>query len=576
MRSLTLAALLLLPASTLAQSEVSVHLYWLHEIHEARISPQKGELKFRACPTCAVATVAHPLAVRAAGGSLEVDGKSIGGNVAEVLSPCFLDVAGNPRVGLPARLVLRSEANRLTLTLHLGVEEYVAAVLAGESSNFSSVESLKAMSVAVRTYAAHFRGRHQPEGFDFCDTTHCQDFHIGNISERLRAAASATEGELLWYEGQPAATYYHRDCGGTTEAVEQAWPGTKAPYLRQLSDTFCIARGRSEWRSEITKEELRRALTTAGLRVPTKLQNLEIVSRTPSGRVARLRLTGPATLTVPADAFRLAVGRELGWERIRSDLYDVRPTGGRYIFHGYGAGHGVGLCQAGAARMGEQGRRYEEILRFYYPGTTLGLTAQGIAWKSLGGERIQVLTTRPQVDGFLVGEAERLMHELESDTGWRFRTQPQLRIYPSVAVFRDATGKPGWVAASTSGRVIRMQPVATLRSAGQLEETLRHELLHLLLESHAHPSLPLWFREGLVLVLSENAADRTAPAAATDLALLDRMLLEARTQDELRRAYLAAQAQVRLLIGKFGKAKVLGWVERGLPLGLLASPAQGH
>ena len=213
---------------------------------------------------------------------------------------------------------------------------------------------------------------------------------------------------------------------------------------------------------------------------------------------------------------------------------------------------------------------FRSILSFYYPGTTLGLTAQGLPWNSLGGERVEVLTTRPQHDGELVGLAERLIRELEQATAWQFRVRPQIRVYPTVAVFRDATGKPGWVAASTRGRVIRMQPVAALRAAGRLEETLRHELLHLLIESRAHRSLPLWFREGVVLVLSREQA-APAGAAISDPATLDRMLLEARTQEEMRRAYRAAQAQVEALIVRYGREAVLGWVERGLPPELIRS-----
>jgi stage II sporulation protein D len=317
-------------------------------------------------------------------------------------------------------------------------------------------------------------------------------------------------------------------------------------------------------------DELRQALAIAKLAVPPDWRGIEVASRTPSGRVARLRLTGSLPVTVPADAFRLAVGRAIGWERIRSDQYDVRLSDKRILFHGYGAGHGVGLCQSGAARMGELGKRYDEILRFYYPGTALGMTARGMAWQSLAGERLLLLTTQPQTDGFLVGVAERWMRELEAETGWKYRAQPQIRIYPSVAVFRDATGEPGWVAASTRGRIIRMQPAATLRAAGTLDTTLRHELLHLLTEGRARPGLPLWFREGVALALLGPPVNAAGAAPLSDPEMLEHLLTTAKTQEESRRGYKLAQAQVEFLTAKFGKAQVLGWVERGLPPDLFA------
>ncbi len=80
-------------------------------------------------------------------------------------------------------------------------------------------------------------------------------------------------------------------------------------------------------------------------------------------------------------------------------------------------------------------------------------------------------------------------------------------------MFRDATGEPGWVAAATRGQTIQTQPADVLKQAGTLESTLRHELLHMLIEAHAKPGTPVWFREGLVLYLSEpNAGVFTASA----------------------------------------------------------------
>ena len=72
---------------------------------------------------------------------------------------------------------------------------------------------------------------------------------------------------------------------------------------------------------------------------------------------------------ISAGAFRFAMGREVGWNTVRSDRYEVRASNGRLVFEGSGSGHGVGLCQRGADQMGLSGRRYREILAFYYPGT---------------------------------------------------------------------------------------------------------------------------------------------------------------------------------------------------------------
>jgi hypothetical protein len=70
------------------------------------------------------------------------------------------------------------------------------------------------------------------------------------------------------------------------------------------------------------------------------------------------------------------------------------------------------------------------------------VSAQGFTWQSLGGERIDVLTTRPGEDRFLVALADRLASVAEQRTGLRWETKPRLRVYPTVAAFRDATGEP--------------------------------------------------------------------------------------------------------------------------------------
>src|SRR5262249_5088068 len=72
----------------------------------------------------------------------------------------------------------------------LPLERYVAAVLAGEAAEFRSTEALKAMSVAARTYAVRLRGRHAAEGFDFCDTTHCQHIDLTGVSSKFESVAS--------------------------------------------------------------------------------------------------------------------------------------------------------------------------------------------------------------------------------------------------------------------------------------------------------------------------------------------------------------------------------------------------
>ena len=101
--------------------------------------------------------------------------------------------------------------------VEMPLEKYVAGVLAGESSVFRSDDALKAMAIAVRTYAVRLRARHAKEGFDFCATTHCQRVDLKAVTPHLEAIAEETAGEMLWFEGKPAFACYTRDCGGRSE-----------------------------------------------------------------------------------------------------------------------------------------------------------------------------------------------------------------------------------------------------------------------------------------------------------------------------------------------------------------------
>jgi len=278
-----------------------------------------------------------------------------------------------------------------------------------------------------------------------------------------------------------------------------------------------------------------------------------------------LRVVGTSAVTVPGVAFRSAIGRHIGWDRLKSNWYEMSVAGDRVSFTGRGSGHGVGLCQIGAEVMGEEGKSYREILAYYYPGTKLSTAAEGITWRKLTGEKVEVLTTRPAQDQALVPIAARLAREAETSTGLTFPSVPQWKVYPTVAMFRDATGEPGWIAATTRGRTIQSQPADVLRQAGTLEGTLRHELLHMLIESHAKPGTPVWYREGLVLYLSEPNAKTHSSLAPKSASELERAMANPTSEDQLRAAYSQAHAKIAEMAKQYGKQKLILWIQQGVP-----------
>lgn len=377
----------------------------------------------------------------------------------------------------PIRVERSAEGYRIQASVAL--EDYVEAVLHGEAGGFREVAARQAQAVAARTYAAHFRGRHAEEGFDFCDTTHCQDARfVWQPRGDLREAVESTSGELLWQNGKPVAAFYHADSGGWLEAPTRPDPWWKAD-----------ARAVWEWRVKATD-------LAAALRLTLVTPNFRVTQQEPSGRVRALDVFGhPAE----GSAFRNAVGRSLGWEKLPSRLFTVERDNRDLVFRGRGRGHGQGMPQSSAERMAAAGKNYREILREYYPQARVGVTASGLAWQKRQEGKVTLWSTEIERDAAMLALAARELTRWEKELG--LQVAPTLRVYPSREAFRDATGIQKSLQGAARGANIKL-----VRGAPLL--TVRHELLHALLESNTQVAHPLWFREGLVEALTgESSAD---------------------------------------------------------------------
>ncbi len=208
-----------------APAEIRVGLGWLRLPEEVRITPREGGTVMRRCASCAATRLAASVTFTAHGSLLRAQGAR------PLAGPVTLE--GDYEVTMPGRPVLhsrfpatlRARQGRIRMVLRIPLENYVVLALAGESADSTSDAALQAMAVAVRSYAVSIAAagrRHTAEGFDLCDSTHCQLLRFDDAAPpRLRAAAEATEGELLWYRGEPATAYYSRNCAGATEDAER-------------------------------------------------------------------------------------------------------------------------------------------------------------------------------------------------------------------------------------------------------------------------------------------------------------------------------------------------------------------
>ena len=558
-----LALSLCLPCAVQART-VRVEAFTLGPPSRVDLTALDGQLRWKNCATCPEESGLR-LTIESAVNQIRLPDGNL---VSELNLNGHYRLRGDsiPTVVSSNELSVRSRDNHLLIVFSMPLEDYVAAVLTAEGGDLRGDEARKAMAVAVRTYALRFNSRHASEGFDFCDTTHCQALRWAPADTHAQDAATATRDEILLFAGSPAATYYHQNCGGRIAAAKEVWPDSGEPYLPSHTDPYCLTGQALQWESGVSLSDLDMALRASGLKPPHGWSVIEIVRRSESGRAQVLRLaggpSGPAL--VSASSFRYAVGRALGWNKIRSDLYDVRSLPNGFIFSGHGSGHGVGLCQAGAEQMALQGKDYREILGFYYPGTQLSKTTNSGLQRRLS-ERFELNSTAPDQDEFVLPIAARILKQDEDVAGWSVPQRVKLQVFATLEEYRDATGQPGWVAASTRGNTIRLQPLVQLRSRSILETTMRHELFHVLIESKAAAGTPLWFREGLVLYFTgEIKGSAAEPMTAGNM---EAILQQPRSHEDMERAYAAAYATVAGLIERNGRSTVIDWLGRGLPAG---------
>jgi len=265
--------------------------------------------------------------------------------------------------------------------------------------------------------------RESHNGFDVCADDHCQRYQgIGKaFSQAAFEAVRDTRGKVLVYDDDICDARYSKSCGGMTESYSAAWEDKDVPYLTAVYDVpgsepsgyrmplsieanaeawimssppaYCgvvnpqlLARivpafdqetqDFYRWRVELSQEELMEILRLKlGLEFG-RVRALQPVERGQSGRIIRLRIVGEKrTLVIGKE---LEIRRALSRSHLYSSAFVVRPTQGklsdypaRFTLIGAGWGHGVGMCQIGAAVMADRAREYEEIVSHYFRGARI-------------------------------------------------------------------------------------------------------------------------------------------------------------------------------------------------------------
>lgn len=301
----------------------------------------------------------------------------------------------------------------------LPIEQYLQSVIASEMNPQAPIEFLKAHAIISRSWALRklmkqddtnlSEGKiHQPHRIitwqesdahttvDLCSDDHCQRYQgTGSHNPRSAQAVKDTRGIVLWDEktSQILDARFSKCCAGTTAQFSTCWADTPMPYPAGINDPYCnpeiltpqqrqqilstilkdydLTTEYYDWHHEVTSDLIRRNLQTIFKTPdPGKILSLVPLKRDSSGRVS--------LLAVHCQNSTIEIGKELAIRRLLSDTHlpssaiqIQRIDEETFRINGRGWGHGVGLCQIGAAVMASLGHTAREILAFYYPGITL-------------------------------------------------------------------------------------------------------------------------------------------------------------------------------------------------------------
>jgi len=289
----------------------------------------------------------------------------------------------NPKSQTPT---IKVHLMRENITRTVKFEDYVRGVVAAEGSMETEPDALKALAIAVRTYALKNLGRHARDGYDFCNSTHCERYRSvdlesgGYVSPLILEAVEATQGEILRDQNNDLAdSYFSASCGGATANMTTLWGGSSPPYLRGVRDEYCGNEAHGSWTDTISETQLLKALQTdPRTNVGERLANVSVLRTDASGRAELIALEGNRRVTIKGWDFKIIIGRALGWNLLKSSHFEITRSGSNFIFRGRGFGHGLGLCQEGAHVMAERGANYRQILTKYFPSTHVANSSTGL------------------------------------------------------------------------------------------------------------------------------------------------------------------------------------------------------
>lgn len=295
------------------------------------------------------------------------------------------------------------------------VEEYLKSVISSEMSAMNNLELLKAHTIISRSWVLRqvinstkkmsseqtltdsnientdsvmriikFWDQEDHKYFDVCADDHCQRYQgiTRQVSPLVEQAVNETRGEVLKdKDGNVCDARFSKCCGGKSELFSTCWQDTDYDYLQSVDDEFCNTSDSAvlklvlndydqktidfhDWTVTYSQSEvsdLFEKKTQIGVGI---IQDIKPLKRGASGRISLLRVVG--SLKTVEIGKELMIRKAFSESHLYSSAFEVIKEGDSFTLKGCGWGHGVGLCQIGAACMSVKGYDYKQILSHYY------------------------------------------------------------------------------------------------------------------------------------------------------------------------------------------------------------------
>ena len=297
----------------------------------------------------------------------------------------------------------------------IDIEDYLASVISSEMNADSPIEFLKAHAVISRSWVLNaIKQRHRQAAdvgssdtltdgilrhikiyerdshslFDVCADDHCQRYQgiTRQTSDAAQKAVEDTRNQILMYDGEVCDTRFHKCCGGKTELFENCWADQKHPYITSVNDPYCKQATQPQykpllktvlnsfdatttdfyyWTQDLSADDIHRFIKEKiGVDVG-QVRDIQPLKIGESGRITELKIIGQKLTVIVGK--ELEIRKLLSPTHLYSSLFEIEHLTNAFRLHGKGWGHGVGLCQIGAAIMADKNFSYQQILNFYFP-----------------------------------------------------------------------------------------------------------------------------------------------------------------------------------------------------------------